>query len=450
MKFRHASGFCSLLSFIVATPALAAGDQAQIATPPGITLQFLGKAQGYSMDAESASFLERDHIAYADIRGMTLYTRNADPPGKSECYGECTQTWKPSLVPTGAKPIDRWSIVKRADGTRQWALNGKPLYTYVKDIDIGDFAGNSPKWLARGPQSGARGSFRGKRPPVLPVPEGWAEALAFPVTGISLPPEFTIKEVPDALGIVLMNHEGRTLYTFSGKLKQEGVLCHSSDSCNDWQPLEAPEIAKPLGDFAFVVREDGFKQWTYKGKPLYTFATDLPASNYADGVGIDPHWQAAYVLRYYMPKAVRVVESMRLGKTLATDAGQTLYIRDGWIVQSGGGHGTRRGDSFRPAVGRDIGINTLCEHECEKWHPYLAPNNTLPQGYWSTIARPDGKSQWVYNGYALWTYDGDKKPGDINGQDLFDTFISDNAHKVLDIGTQYDGPTALYWAITPP
>jgi predicted lipoprotein with Yx(FWY)xxD motif len=320
----------------------------------------------------------------------------------------------------------------------------------VKDVDIGDLAGNSPKWLARGPQSGPRGSFRGKRPPVLPVPEGWTAALIFPVTGLDLPSGFSIKEVPDALGLVLMNHEGRTLYTFEGDANRDLVACRTSDTCEDWQPLQAPQIAKPAGDFGFVARDDGLRQWTYKGKPLYTFASDLPASSYANGVGIAAEWKPAYILRHHMPEGVRVTHSLRLGKTLANAGGQTLYIRDGFIVQSGGGHGVRRGNSFRPAVGRDIGINILCQRECEKWHPYLAPDHTLPQGYWSTIARPDGKKQWVYNGYALWTYDGDAKPGDINGQDSFDVFLSDNVHTVLDIGTQYDGPTALYWTITPP
>ncbi|MGE4063740.1 MAG: hypothetical protein AB7E79_10285 [Rhodospirillaceae bacterium] len=450
MRTRSFAALCSSLAFLAAAPSLAADAGAPIATPPGITLQFLGKAQGYSMDAESASFLTRHQIAYADARGMTLYTRNADPPGKSECTGECTQTWKPALVPPGAKPVERWSTVKRADGALQWALNEKPLYTYIKDVDIGDLAGNSPKWLARGPQSGPRGSFRGPMPPELPVPDGWTAALIYPATGIDVPSGFSIKEVPDALGLVLMNHEGRTLYTFRGNPNQDLTACRASDTCDDWQPLLAPQIAKSAGDFGFVSRDDGLRQWTYRGQPLYTFASDLPASSYANGVGKDPAWQPAYILRYYLPEGVQVANSLRLGKTLATAAGKTLYIREAFIVQSGGGHGTRRGNSFRPAVGRDIGLNTLCQRECEKWHPFLAPDDALPQGYWSTIARPDGKKQWVYNGYALWTYDGDSKPGDINGQDSFDLFLSDSVHTRLDIGTQYDGPTALYWTITPP
>ena len=424
--------------------------EAPIATPPGITLQLLGKAQGYSLDAESASFLTRHEIAYADANGMTVYTSAADPVGKSVCNDECTKMWHPVLVYPGAEPLGNWSVIERDDGTSQWALNGKPVYTYFMDVDIGSVAGNSPKILARGPQSGPRGSFRGDKPKEFLLPDGWAPALSFPATGNDLPLGFEIKEIPDALGMVLVNYEGRTLYTFDGDPNTDSQGCASWRSCEVWEPLAAPLLAKPVGDFGFVVRDDGIRQWTYKGKALYTYATDLVGSNYANGVDIDEQWQPAYVLRYFMPEGMSVKESLRLGKILATSAGQTLYIRDGFITQSGGGFGTRRGNSFRPAVGRDLGANPRCRRECDKWHPYIAPADAYPQGYWSVIDRPDGSRQWVYNGYALWTYDGDHKPGDIMAQDTFDIDFSDNIHTVLDVGTPYDGPTALYWTVTPP
>ena len=425
-------------------------SEAPFATPPGITLQLLGKAQGYGLDAESASFLTRHQIAYADARGMTLYTMAADPNGKSVCNGECTRTWRPALVASGVKALGNWSIIKRDDGKLQWALNGKPVYTYIKDVDIGSVGGNSPKILGRGPLVGPRGALKGEKPKELPLPEGLSPALSFPAAGVDLPNGFAIKEIPDALGLVLVNHEARTLYTFKDDPNTDSQSCVSSRSCNDWQPLAAPQLAKPVGDFGFVVRNDGIRQWTYKGRALYTYASDLVGSDYANGVDVDRGWQAAYVLRYYMPEGVRVTESLRLGKILATAAGQTLYVRNGFITQSGGGHGTRHGNSFRPAVGRDLGADPRCRRECDKWHPYLAPANAHPQGYWGVVDRSDGSRQRVYNGYALWTYDGDQQPGDIMAQDTFDIAFSDSIHTVLDVGTPYDGPTALYWTVTPP
>ena len=42
----------------------------------------------------------------------------------------------------------------------------------------------------------------------------------------------------------------------------------------EWPPLAAPADAKPMGNWTVLTREDGSKQWAYKGKPLYTFAKD--------------------------------------------------------------------------------------------------------------------------------------------------------------------------------
>ena len=39
-------------------------------------------------------------------------------------------------------------------------------------------------------------------------------------------------------------------------------------------PAAAPQFADAVGDFNFILRTDGIKQWTYKGKGLYTYAGD--------------------------------------------------------------------------------------------------------------------------------------------------------------------------------
>ena len=44
-----------------------------------------------------------------------------------------------------AKPVGDLTIIKRHDGTMQWADDGKPLYTFVKDKKPGDIAGNNFK-----------------------------------------------------------------------------------------------------------------------------------------------------------------------------------------------------------------------------------------------------------------------------------------------------------------
>jgi hypothetical protein len=48
------------------------------------------------------------------------------------------------------------------------------------------------------------------------------------------------------------------------------------------------------------------------------------------------------------------------------------------------------------------------------------------------------------------TYDGDKKPGDINGHDTYDIVVSDDPTRVVDVGTPMDGAAALWWSIALP
>lgn len=426
----------------------SASELAMVATPAGITIQPLGKAQGYGLDKESATLLPRDQIAYTDAKGMTLYTYEKDPPGKSACTGECAAIWPPALASAGAKPLGEWTLIARDDGAQQWALSGKPLYTYIKDVDVGSVGGNSPKRVARGPGIGPRGAMKGPRPQDIPLPEGWRPALIYPVANAKLPVGFAIKEVPDALGLVLVDAQGQTLYAFDGEPNEDSKACVAS-GCN-WTPLAAPLIATPLGDFDFLVREDGIRQWTWHGKALYTYKNDFAPGD-ANGVGVDKNWHVAQVVRYFMPSDVKLQETPRLGKILATAQGKTLYRRDGFIFQSGSGHNLRRGIPVRPAVGRDLGTDPRCVNDCSKdWSPFLAPADAQPSAYWDVYTRADGSKQWVYQGYALWTYAGDKKPGDMTANDSFEIAISQSPQRMVDIGTPYDGPTALYWSVGVP
>ena len=81
----------------------------------------------------------------ADPEGMTVYTYDKDSDGKSSCYGECAEYWPPVKAASDAKPVGDLTIIKRDDGTMQWADGGKPLYTFVKDKKPGDVTGNNFK-----------------------------------------------------------------------------------------------------------------------------------------------------------------------------------------------------------------------------------------------------------------------------------------------------------------
>jgi predicted lipoprotein with Yx(FWY)xxD motif len=82
---------------------------------------------------------------FADWKGSTLYTSTAAAP----CSGQCLEAWKPLTAPLLAKqPVGDWSIVKRPDGTLQWAYKTKLVYRSIKDVKAGDTNGEASDWHA--------------------------------------------------------------------------------------------------------------------------------------------------------------------------------------------------------------------------------------------------------------------------------------------------------------
>ena len=77
-----------------------------------------------------------------DAKGMTLYTFDKDSGGKSACNGPCATNWPPLMAPADAKPVNDYTVIKRDDGSMQWAYKGKPLYGWVKDSKPGDTTGD--------------------------------------------------------------------------------------------------------------------------------------------------------------------------------------------------------------------------------------------------------------------------------------------------------------------
>ncbi|HEY9281832.1 MAG TPA: hypothetical protein VIP51_17330 [Eoetvoesiella sp.] len=86
---------------------------------------------------------------YVDKAGMTLYTfdKDAANSGKSVCNGPCATTWPPLAAESGASSSGNFSVIKRDDGTQQWAYKGKPLYLYKADQKPGDRTGDNFKGM---------------------------------------------------------------------------------------------------------------------------------------------------------------------------------------------------------------------------------------------------------------------------------------------------------------
>ena len=83
---------------------------------------------------------------------------------------------------------------------------------------------------------------------------------------------------------VLADAKGMTLYTFDRDA--QGKSNCNGNCANNWPPLMAEGGAMSMGDWTVVTRDDGSKQWAYKGKAVYTYAKDTkPGDTTGDGVG---------------------------------------------------------------------------------------------------------------------------------------------------------------------
>jgi predicted lipoprotein with Yx(FWY)xxD motif len=81
-----------------------------------------------------------------DSKGMTLYVDENDKPGKPACTGACLQAWPPLTAPAKVTVGDgltasQYTTVTAADGTKQLAVNGSPLYLWTGDSKAADTTG---------------------------------------------------------------------------------------------------------------------------------------------------------------------------------------------------------------------------------------------------------------------------------------------------------------------
>lgn len=82
---------------------------------------------------------------------------------------------------------------------------------------------------------------------------------------------------------MLVDAKGMTLYTFDRDVAGSGKSVCNGDCAVKWPPLFAAAGDKPSGDYTIVVRDDGKRQWAYKGKPLYLWPEDQePGDKYGD------------------------------------------------------------------------------------------------------------------------------------------------------------------------
>jgi predicted lipoprotein with Yx(FWY)xxD motif len=102
--------------------------------------------------------------------------------------------------------------------------------------------------------------------------------LALVMAGVALAAQAPAQNT----GGMMTSPSGMTLYTFD---KDAGGKSACNGPCAaNWPPLMAAADAKPSGDWTIIARDDGSKQWAYKGKPLYAWSKDQkPGDMTGDG-----------------------------------------------------------------------------------------------------------------------------------------------------------------------
>lgn len=82
----------------------------------------------------------------------------------------------------------------------------------------------------------------------------------------NMPP--TVKVASGAL----TDPQGLTLYVFD---RDAGGKSACNGACaTTWPPLLAAPGTSATGDYSVITRDDGARQWAYRGRPLYRFAKD--------------------------------------------------------------------------------------------------------------------------------------------------------------------------------
>lgn len=145
---------CLLASVLAIAAAPARAQSVDLDKPQASTSMF-ESTRAPASDSESAAVVaELDavvtdapavfvHGYMVDRRGRSLYVFDQDRPNVSTCYRACERLWPPLQADLDAEPFEDFTITERADGARQWAWRGQPLYFWPSDKRPGDRTGDN-------------------------------------------------------------------------------------------------------------------------------------------------------------------------------------------------------------------------------------------------------------------------------------------------------------------
>jgi predicted lipoprotein with Yx(FWY)xxD motif len=93
-------------------------------------------------------------------------------------------------------------------------------------------------------------------------------------------------------GGVLTDPQGLTLYTFDRDPANGGKSVCNGMCATNWPPLLAEPGKTASGSYSVITRDDGTRQYAYKGMPLYRFAKDAKPGD-RTGDNLNNVWHVA-------------------------------------------------------------------------------------------------------------------------------------------------------------
>ncbi|MEU4201202.1 SCO0930 family lipoprotein [Streptomyces sp. NPDC026294] len=217
------------------------------------------------------------------------------------------------------------------------------------------------------------------------------------------------------LGPVVTDSKGKALYRFDKDTAKPPNSACSGACATTWPPVPADDVTAASGMAASalgsVTRADGTQQLTIDGWPAYRYAKDTAPGD-TKGHGVGGTWNA------FAPDGkkatagpaadVSVFDQPKLGKLLVDKEGRTVYRFDK--------------DSAWPMK---FGCNGAC---LDTWKPVGPADKSklegIPEKLISTVTRPDGTQQLAVDCWPVYTFSGDKQPGDVNGQGKMGTWFA--------------------------
>ena len=91
---------------------------------------------------------------------------------------------------------------------------------------------------------------------------------------------------------VLTGSNGMSLYIFDKDAAGSGKSVCNDGCAANWPPLLAMSGDTASGDYTIITRDDGKKQWAFRGKPLYYWAKDQKPGD-KTGDGFNNVWRLA-------------------------------------------------------------------------------------------------------------------------------------------------------------